>query len=171
MLIQRVIFTLTLIINSRMINKSFATALIFLSFSLFAKAQSKNEKLYLSIVRNEPEKVVQLLNDNADANYVVAKGPWMKVNMLITAVNNEHIEMMKALINNKADVNWKDGFNSTALMYAAAKGNMEMVTLLLENGADITANDGKGNTVLTAATESKNTELIKLIQQRLKTAK
>lgn len=154
-----------------MMKKAFATLLLFLSFSLSAKAQSKNELLYLSIVRNEPEKVAQLLDDNANANYVLAKGPWMKVSVLITAINNEHIEMVKALIKSKADVNWKDGFNSTALMYAAAKGNIEMVNLLLENGADVTADDGKGNTVLTAAAESKNTELIKLIQQRLKTGK
>ena len=154
-----------------MMKRVFTTLLLFLSFSLFAKAQSKNELLYLSIVRNEPEKVNQLLIDNADANYVFAKGPWMKVSVLITAVNNEHIEMVKALIKSKADVNWRDGFNCTALMYAAAKGNMELVNLLLENGADVTADDGKGNTALTAATESKNAELIKLIQQRLNTGK
>ena len=154
-----------------MINRVFLTTLLFLGFSVFAKAQSKNEMLYMAIIKDEPAKVTQLLKDNADANYVVAKGPWMKVNMLITAVNNEHIEMVKDLINSKADVNWKDGFNSTALMYAAAKGNLEMVNLLLANGADATANDGKGNTVLSAATESKNAGIIKLIQEQLKAGK
>lgn len=154
-----------------MMNRAFLTTLLFLCFTLFAEAQSKNEMLYLSIVKNEPEKVAQLLNDNADANYVLAKGPWMKVNMLITAVNNGHIETVKSLIKSKADVNWKDGFNSTALMYAAAKGNLEMVNLLLESGADINASDGQGNTVVSAASESKNPELIKLIQERLKTGK
>jgi ankyrin repeat protein len=152
-------------------NKYSLTVLICLCFSLFANAQEKNEILYQSIIKNDSEKVTQLLKDNADANYIKSMGAWMKVNMLITAVNGGNIETIKALIKSKADVNWKDGFNSTALMYAAEKGSMDIVNLLLENGADINASDGQGNTVLTAARESKNKELVKLIQERLKTNK
>ena len=92
--------------------------------------------------------------------------------MLCTAINiGKEIAIVKLLLQYKADVNWKDAFNSTPLMYAAAKGDKNMVLLLLDNGADINANDGKGNTVLTAAIESKNEELIKFIEEKIKTSK
>src|SRR6188768_634405 len=99
-------------------------AFLFTLFSiLFVAGQKSNEKLYNAIVKNDKERVAQLLEDKANPNYIISSGPWMKVNMLITAVNNNNIEIVKLLINKKADVNWKDGFNTTALMYAASKGN------------------------------------------------
>ena len=142
-----------------------------LCFSFHLKAQDINEQLYLSITKNDKEKTSQLLKEGANANYVKSSGPWMKVNMLITAINNGNIDIVKALINNKANVNWKDGFQTTALMYAAAKGNKEMVILLLDSGSDINANDGKDNTVFSAAQESKNKELIKYLDERRKSQK
>ena len=148
----------------------FLITLLVLCFSLCVKAQDNNERLYQAIIKKEPEKVAQLLKDKADANYIKTMGPWMKVNMLISAVNSGELASVKTLVDHKADINWKDGFNTTALIYAANKGNQDMVLLLLSNGADIKASDGQGNTVLSAATESKNTALVKLIQERLKTA-
>ncbi len=139
---------------------------ILISGTIFG--QDNNEKLYQAIAKGDTTLVKQLLNDKADPNFVKASGPWMKVNMLITAVNNGNIDIVKILIADKADVKWKDGFETTALMYAASKGNKDIVVLLLDNGADINDNDGKGNTVLSAAKESKNKELIKLVQIKLK---
>jgi ankyrin repeat protein len=95
----------------------------------------------------------------------------MTVNMLVLAVNNDNFDIAKILITNKVNVNWKDGFQTSALMYAAAKGNKEMAVLLLDNGADVNANDGKGNTVLSAAKESENKELINYIQEKQKSIK
>jgi ankyrin repeat protein len=134
----------------------------------FVNGQDRNEQLYQSIAKNEKAQVVQLLKDGANANYIKSSGPWMKVSMLITAVNNSNIEIVKLLLENKAEVNWKDGFQTTALIYAASKGNKDMVILLLDNGADINANDGQGNTVFSAAKESKNKELIKYLGDRKK---
>jgi uncharacterized protein len=136
--------------------------------TLYVFGQDNNEKLYQAIVKNDTSLVRQLLNDKADPNFIKSQGPWMKVSMLITAVNNGNIEIVRMLIASKADVKWKDGFQSTALMYAAAKGSQEIVVLLLDNGADINDNDGQGNTVLTAAKESGNKELIKFIKEKLK---
>lgn len=133
--------------------------------------QDNNEKLYQAIVKNDTTLVKQLLNDKADPNFVISSGSWMKINMLNTAVNNGNIDIVKMLIANNADVKWKDGFNTTALMYAAAKGYKNIVVLLLANGADVYDNDGQGNTVLSAAKKSKNKELIKLIQTKLKEKK
>jgi len=130
-----------------------------------AYGQDKNEKLYRAIIKSDTSTVRQLLNDKANSNYIKSEGRWMKVSMLIAGIKN--INIVKLLIANKADIKWKDGFNTSALMYAASNGNTEIVSLLLENGADINDNNGKGNTILSAAKESKNKELIKLIQDKL----
>ncbi len=131
-------------------------------------AQNKNEQLYAAVVDNDQGKVEKLLRQKADPNYVKAVGPWMKVSLLITAVNNGSLEMVKLLVDMQAQVDWRDGFNSTALMYAAAKGRKEIVELLLASGADVRAHDGQGNSVLSAAKESKNREVIVLIESKLK---
>jgi ankyrin repeat protein len=143
--------------------------LLFALFNILSVAgQKNNQKLYQAIIKNDKKQVAKLLEDKADPNYTISSGSWMKVNMLITAVNNNDIGIVKLLIDKKADVNWKDGFNTTALMYAASKGNREIVKLLLENDADVNATDGQGNTVLSAAKESKNEEVIRIIEERLK---
>ena len=129
--------------------------------------QDGNEKLYNAIVQGDSSIVKQLLKNGADPNYVISKGAWMKVNMLITAVTNENIYIVKILIMNGVDVKWKDGFNTTALMYAASGGSIDMVKLLLESGANIDDNDGQGNSVLSAAKESKNAAVIALVENKL----
>ena len=136
--------------------------------SICAFGQVGNDNLYKAVVAGDSIAVKQLLSDKADPNYIKAAGPWMKVNVLITAVNNGSFNNVKMLVANKANVKWRDGFNTTALMYAAAGGRMDIVNLLLSSGADINDNDGKGNTVLTAAKESKNKELVTLIEGKVK---
>ena len=138
-----------------------------LSVTNYAFGQTPSEKLYQAIVRRDTVGVRQALNSQADPNYVKATGPWMKASMLTTAVNNRDIAAVKMLLAHHADVNWKDGFKTTPLMYAAALGNKELVLALLEAGADVSASDGTGNTVLSAAREGKNQEVIQLIQAKL----
>ncbi|HTO16764.1 MAG TPA: ankyrin repeat domain-containing protein [Edaphocola sp.] len=147
--------------------------ILFLTILISATAfgQDNNKRLYQAILKKDTISVRQLLSEKADPNYIEESGSWMKVNMLITAVNNGNIEIVKMLISNKADVNWKDGFNTTAIIYAASTGNKDIVVLLLENGANITDNDGQGNTVLSAAKESKNKDLIKFVESKLKQKK
>ncbi len=146
--------------------KTFVTLLILL-ISIASFGQNKDEKLYNLVVKNDTKNSIKLISENADVNYVKELG-WAKVNILITAINNINLEIVKSLLENNADVNWKDGFNTSALMYAASKGDREIVDLLLKYGADINANDGMGNTVLTAAKESKNAELILFIEAKMK---
>lgn len=135
-------------------------------FCASVQAQTKNERLYKAVATGDTTQAKHLLQERADPNFVMAAGPWMKANSLIAAVNRKDLSMVKLLLANKADVNWKDGFNTSALMYAAAMGNKEIVMLLLANGANIKDADGQGNTVLSAARESKNAELIKLVEEK-----
>jgi uncharacterized protein len=141
--------------------------LLIISASVLTMAQGKDEQLYAAVQKNDKAKVESLLKKKADPNFIKQAGPWMKVSPLITAVNNANVEIVKLLIANNAQVDWRDGFNTTALMYAAAKGNKEIVELLISNGADINATDGEGNTVLSAAKEGKNDDVIALIENKL----
>lgn len=147
--------------------KILTTLICFIGFAFSTIAQDRSEQLYGAVIKNDKNKVKKLIEKDADVNYVKEAGPWMKVSVLITAVNHQNIDIVKLLLDNKADVNWKDGFKSSAILYAANTGSIEMVKLLLENGADINDNDGQGNTVLTAAKESENVALIAFVKERL----
>jgi uncharacterized protein len=146
--------------------RSIPIIFIIICAGLHLFGQDNNEKLYDAIVKGDSSIVKQLLNKGADPNFVFSKGPWMKVDLLIIAVTNGNSYIVKMLIANGADVKWKDGFNTTALMYAASGGNIEMVELLLKSGANINDNDDQGNSVLSAAKESKNVTLISLVENK-----
>jgi|SRR6185312_1226398 len=131
------------------------------------KAQSLNDQLYSAIARKDTLMVEKLLGKGADANYI-KNLDGMGMTLLIFTVNyTGDFKTVKLLVEHKADVNKKDAFNITALMYAASEGYINIIKYLLDNGADIYANDGKGNTVLSAAKEGNHTEAIKLIESRL----
>ncbi|WP_443946609.1 ankyrin repeat domain-containing protein [Pedobacter sp. AW1-32] len=142
-----------------------------LSFSTsIVMAQSSNDSLYRAVVKNDTNLSKQFIKKGANVNYVKQQG-WMKVSPLITAVNNKSFSLVKILIDNNADVNWKDGFQTTALMYAASNGLEDIVRLLLEKGADAMIKDNQGNDALSAAKESKNIKVVELITQAQKKLK
>lgn len=147
--------------------KTLTTLLLFLGLSLSTVAQDKGKQLFEAVTKNDKNKVEKLIQEGADVNYVKQTGPWMKESVLIAAVNNKNIDIARLLLDNKADVDWKDGFNTSAILYAASSGSIDMVKLLLDYGADINDNDGKGNTVLTAAKESENKELISFVKAKM----
>ena len=149
--------------------KLFLSLIAVLCLSFFSVGQEKNKLLYNAILNNDMDKVTKLLNDGADANYVyTSNNPETKVSMLIAAVNKRSMNMVKVLLEHKANVNFRDSFDTPAILYAASFGSKAMVDLLLQNGADINAKDGDGNTVLSAAKESKNTVLINYVKEKLK---
>lgn len=151
--------------------KKLITSIFLLVITISAIAQNKSESLYDAVSKNDKAQVEKLIKKGADVNFIKEMGPWMKVSPLIAAVLNKNLDIIKTLIANKADINWKDGFNTSAIMYAANSGEMEIVKLLLENGANINDSDGQGNTVLSSATKSKNTELIVFVEETIKDTK
>lgn len=128
-------------------------------------SQSKNEVLFSHVQNNETEKATALLKAGGDANYFVTGTPYKTVSLLITAVINKNLDMAKALINNKADVNWQDDQKCSAIIYAASTGQTEMVKLLLQNGAFVNDNNGNGKSVISEAKVSGNEELIKYLEE------
>ena len=148
-----------------------AIALLFFFSVLYSvSAQDKNDLLYNAIVKNDKTSVEKQLAAGASVNYIKELSPWLRVSMLIAAVDNSNVDIVKLLIANKVDVQYRDGFYTTAIMYAASSGEVEIATLLFAAGAKPTDSDGKGTSVLSAAKESENAEMITLVEAKLKAA-
>ncbi len=149
-----------------MITKTLITCcLIFISTLTFG--QNKDELLYQAISKKDTAKVKSLLIQGANPNFKKKVGEF-EISMLILAIQERNYTISKLLVDHKVDVNFKDWFKTTALMYAANFGDKHIVELLIANGADVNAKDEQGNSVLSAAKESKNEEVIKLIESLVK---
>ena len=103
--------------------------------------------------------VEKLLNEfNININ---TKDKWGR-SSLIWAVLNNHLNIVKLLLKNRANINQTGENLYTPLMYASYKGYNEMVEFLLKNGANINlkSNDGK-----TASSIADNNDILKLLNQ------
>ena len=67
------------------------------------------------------------------------------------ACANGHVDIVRLLLEARADVNAKDVEGTTALMLASGLGYAEVVTLLVQAGADLNAQDSLGRTALNLA--------------------
>ncbi len=70
---------------------------------------------------------------------------------LMLASQNGQVDMVRALLDAKADVNGKPSGGPTPLMLAAMKGNENIVRALLSAKADVNAKAGDGTTALMLA--------------------
>lgn len=141
----------------------FILTLCLILSSVLAFGQTKDEQLYYAVTKSDSLKVESLLNQGANPNFRVKQG-FFEFGLLIWAVQHQDLKIVKLLVEHKADVDWRDGFKTTALMYAASKGDKAIVEFLIAHGADPNAKDDQGNSVLSAAKESKNEEVIKIIE-------
>jgi ankyrin repeat protein len=142
--------------------------LLFLGLVFSASAQSKSKELLTAVMKNNVANVETLLKGGADPNAAVELLPGFRTTYLITAATNGNLDIVKMLVQYKAQVDQGDASNETPLMTAAGKGNKAMVEFLLASGANVKAKDGQGKTVLAAAQEGGNKDVITLIEQKLK---
>jgi hypothetical protein len=77
--------------------------------------------------------------------------------------NKGHIDIVKLLLNNGADVNSKGNLVNTPLHWAAFNGNIEIVKLLLEKGADFNLKYICVHTPLHFADSEGHIEIVKLL--------
>ena len=71
------------------------------------------------------------------------------------------------LIDNGANINWKDCDGVTAINGVSFRGNPEIASLLLDNGADANIKDNWGDSAITKAIEYENTEILILIKNHI----
>jgi ankyrin repeat protein len=148
--------------------KSFLLLALLVSLTAAALATPPNKELFTAVMKNNAPQVETLLAAGADPNSTIEVVPGFPTTYLITAANNGSLEVVKALVKHKAQVNQPDAFKATALMMAAGKGHKAVVEFLLASGADAKAKDDDGKDALAAAKESGNAEVVKLLEAKLK---
>lgn len=141
---------------------------LFLAATTLSHAQTPTQKVYAAVMKNKAADVEALLMAGADANAAVEMMPGFPTTFLGIAAGNGHLDVVKALVKNKAQVDKPDSFNTTPLMAAAAGGHLPVVEFLLASGANAKAKDKDGKDVLTSAKEGGNAEVVKLIQAKAK---
>lgn len=102
-----------------------------------------NRDLLDAVVMHDIAKVEDLLNRGADVNPREAEH---SETSLILATKFADTDIVRLLLNAKADVNARDDKGRTALFFALVSSYL--FNVLLEAGADIHARDEEGNTLL-----------------------
>jgi uncharacterized protein len=133
-----------------------------------AAAQTPTKDLFKAVMKNDAAAAETILQGGADANAPIEVMPGFRTTFLITAATNGNLDIIKSLLQHKAQINAKDAGQETALIAAASQGHMPIVQYLLQNGADVKAADGQGTSLLAAAKAGGNKDIIALIEQKLK---
>lgn len=81
---------------------------------------------------------------------------------LILAVQNGHIEVVKALLEGGANVNMKDKFGQSPIFFAES---VEVMKLLKEKNADLHMQDNGGKTVIVRAANARRKDLVDILSE------
>lgn len=104
--------------------------------------------LHTAVKQGDAQKVKRLIDMGADVNIMLFED---YVSFLIYAAAKGYKDVVKELINRKADINKTDKNGYTALMRAAVAGHAVCVDILVKAGANINITDKKGITALMLA--------------------
>lgn len=115
----------------------------------------------IAIERNDLDAIIHYVNSGLGVEDQTDKG-WT---MLIVAVYNQRIKIVKWLIEKGANVNHVSNNGTTVFMYAKTKilqtKNYNLLNLLIREGADLNVRDYKNKwTVLQYVKELKHQEMI-----------
>ncbi|ETR68205.1 MAG: hypothetical protein OMM_10763, partial [Candidatus Magnetoglobus multicellularis str. Araruama] len=110
-----------------------------------------NEKLIIASGKGNIEEVTKLLKEGV--NIAAHDSEWNTP--LMKASENGHLEIVKLLIENGADISIQQSIapEYTALIVASIKGHLEIVKYLVEHGAHISTSDIEGMTAVKHACE------------------
>jgi len=84
---------------------------------------------------------------------------------LISVAENNNIKLVELLLQAGADINAKNNYGWTALMWASKYGYKDVVKLLIKAGADINAKTYSGWTALISASGNGHIDVVELLLQ------
>eukprot|EP00184_Porphyridium_aerugineum_P007531 CAMPEP_0184697732 /NCGR_PEP_ID=MMETSP0313-20130426/4600_1 /TAXON_ID=2792 /ORGANISM="Porphyridium aerugineum, Strain SAG 1380-2" /LENGTH=568 /DNA_ID=CAMNT_0027156565 /DNA_START=202 /DNA_END=1908 /DNA_ORIENTATION=- len=84
-------------------------------------------------------------------------------NTMLWAVNHGHEQIVRVLVENRADIEERNAKGMTALMEAASKGYIGIVTILLQAGANVNNTDALGNSALDFAAKNGRVDIVELL--------
>lgn len=128
-----------------------------------AKKPLTGEDIHSAILRqnfSELERILETREAPIDATNKFGHSP------LMVAAEKGYVDMMDALVDGGADVNFQNDAGKTALMMAAYGGQRGSVDQLLRSGASFDLRDRGGSTALHWAADSGNTDLIEWMIDR-----
>jgi ankyrin repeat protein len=79
------------------------------------------------------------------------------------AASNGKLEIVRLLVDNNRDPNYKDRDGETALTLAAENGHKDVVEFLLEKGADKNSKNGEGDAALILAVKNEHPEVVSVL--------
>lgn len=86
------------------------------------------------------------------------------VTALINACDKQHVETVRYLLEQGADVNAVTDYGDTAIMISASRGNFDIFSMCLDYGADIQRTRGySGASILHLAVYGKNLDIVKVL--------
>lgn len=123
------------------------------------------DNLMQAAEKNNWEEVIQMVQEGSGSirkrDAVTGLTPFH-----LASINGE-LEAMKALLENKADINIQDKDGQTALTHCIKKGkSFEAVKFLIDEGIDIQLTNSRGNSALCIAAWQKQKEVVKLLLER-----
>lgn len=140
-------------------NNDFANLLISKGADIYSVDEHKVTTLLQASHRGMVDVVKALLakhsSDGKNSEWVDAVSD-EDITPLIASCSEGHIEVAKALIEAKADINAKDKDKTNSLMAAAARGHTDIVELLIKSGANVNEQNVDGHTALMFAYNGKN---------------
>lgn len=140
--------------------KRLLTFVVSSTLALAAAAQDSSDEFY-SAIRNNSLTQLKNLAQNGGANSADDRG----TTPLMYAAAVGSLDAMKLLVDAGADVNAKNKFSITALMWCATE--IDKVRLLLSKGADPNARSKQGRTpLLIAAGTDGNLDTVKLLLEK-----
>src|SRR5574343_509106 len=107
-----------------------------------------NESLLIASANGEVQQVQSLINQGSDVNYVgvLEHSLGFGLTPLMLAIKYNYPDVVKVLVENNADVNYK-----TPFLYVSEYGTPEILQILMENGADTTVTNNYGSNALQIA--------------------
>eukprot|EP00439_Symbiodinium_sp_Y106_P065696 s1757_g10.t1 len=129
----------------------------------FSEVSETQDRLYEASRCGPAAEVENLLRVPADPDTVVVDFDMLPGSPLMSASSAGRLDVVKLLVEARAQVDLTDRSGGTALIYAAINGHAGVLQFLMESGAQVGLSDRHGWTSLMHAAVNGHAEVVKLL--------